>query len=251
MIAWLLAVSALMLAIGLLMGLANRDGAEQVVKGDRPRPSRTGRAMQVPHVPAGCFLDPGHSWMRICSDGSMAVGMDAFLAEALGEVEFVELPSPGSWIRRGDVLLRVVAGGRALRLHAPVTGEVRRVNNALKEEPWRLVSDPYGAGWAVGIWARNHQRAIRPLKIGPAAASYLLAELKHLVDFLPGPGEGYASPLRADGAMPVAGAVCLLDDWRWSLFQREFLDPEQAGDGAEPSKLTRIAAAVAGPDDEA
>src|SRR5271157_5639129 len=81
-------------------------------------------AMLQPRLPQGIFLDPAHSWVRITTDGALRVGIDDFLAEALGEPEAVEAPSRGTQVKRGDPLLRLRVKGRTLVVPAPADGEV-------------------------------------------------------------------------------------------------------------------------------
>ncbi|MDF1561927.1 MAG: glycine cleavage system protein H [Deltaproteobacteria bacterium] len=217
----ILALVALGLALLALVFLLPRRNL--LPRAPEPRPGVPG--MRPPHLPSGTFLDAGHTWLRIAPDGSLRIGVDAFLAEALGRVERVHLPAPGRWVGRGEALLELELGGRRLRLFSPVEGEVQRVNEALEEQPGRLTDDPYGNGWALTIWSRNHKAAIRPLKIGPVAVSFLRRELEHLLDFLPRTEGRAASPLLADGGLPRRGVLAELGERGWPLFQQEFLDP--------------------------
>lgn len=152
--------------------------------------------------------------------------MDAFLAQALGTVDRVVLPELGSWVDKGDRLLEVFVGGRALTVVSPVDGEIQRVNEDLHLRPDALTDNPYGAGWAVTVWSRNHRQAIRPLMIGPPAVSYLLREVRRLAEFLPGEAGPAPAPLLADGGLPRRGCLTFLDDAKWARFQAEFLSPD-------------------------
>ena len=61
-------------------------------------------AMKVPQPPQGIVLDAAHTWLRITSDGRLRVGIDDFLAEAVGPIEKVEVPAQGTTIERGSPL---------------------------------------------------------------------------------------------------------------------------------------------------
>ena len=50
----------------------------------------------LPQPPQGVFLDSAHTWLRITSDGRLRVGIDDFLAEAVGQVDRVEVPAQGA-----------------------------------------------------------------------------------------------------------------------------------------------------------
>ena len=179
--------------------------------------------MLEPRPPHGIFLSPRHAWVRITSDGTLRVGIDDFLAEALGDVEGVEAPPRGAQVRRGDPLLRLRVQGRSLVIPAPVSGEVVAVNGHVVDQPWTVSRDPYGVGWVVALWTRDHHEAIKPLRIGSAATAFLRQEMQRLADFLTPTGVAMTAPLLADGGVPRRGALAAVDAAHWSAFQREFV----------------------------
>jgi glycine cleavage system H protein len=181
--------------------------------------------MLEPRPPQGIFLDPQHSWVRITADGTLRVGIDDFLAEALGEVEAIEAPPRGAQVKRGDPLLKLQVKGRSLVIASPAPGEVVAVNTRTLDQPWTVTRDPYGVGWVVGLWTRDHNEAIKPLRIGSAATAFLRQEMQRLADFLTPAGTLATVPLLADGGVPRKGALAAVDTAHWDAFQREFLAP--------------------------
>jgi hypothetical protein len=99
------------------------------------------------------------------------------------------------------------------------------VNDHVAAQPWTVSRDPYGVGWVVSLWSRDQHEAIKPLRIGSAAAAFLRAEMQRLADFLTPAGTLATVPLLADGGIPRKGAVSALDEGRWDAFQQEFLSP--------------------------
>ncbi len=189
-------------------------------------PVRTGVALQAmlePRPPQGIFLDSTHAWLRITTDGTLRVGVDDFLTEALGEVEAVNPAPRGAQVKRGDPLIRLTVSGREVTIPAPAAGEVVSVNSAAMKEPWSVSRDPYGVGWVVGLWTRDHHEAIRNLRIGSAAGAFLRQEMQRLADFLGHVHAPATAPVLADGGLPGKGAVASLDDSRFQAFQTEFL----------------------------
>lgn len=180
------------------------------------------RPMLEPRPPQGVFLAPAHSWLRINTDGTLRIGIDDFLTEALGEIEAVTLPPRGAQVKRGDPLITLRVKGREVIVPAPAAGEVMAHNAFALNEPWTVARDPYGAGWMVALWTRDHHEAIRPLRIGSAAAAFLRQEVQRLADFLTGV-EPAAAPVLADGGVPGRGSVSALDETRLAAFQEEFL----------------------------
>lgn len=186
-------------------------------------------AMLEPRPPQGVFLHPSHGWVRIQPDGTLRVGLDDFLTEAMGELETVATAARGSKMRRGDPLITLHFEGKKLVVPAPASGEVVGVNERALASPHLVSRDPYGAGWLVSLWTPDHQEAIRPLRIGAGATAYLRQELERFIDFLGGQGPEPAL-LLADGGLPDRGAVQGLDDTGVQAFAESFLAAEKNGE---------------------
>jgi glycine cleavage system H protein len=87
-----------------------------------------------------------HEWVRV--DGSRGtIGITSFAADELGDIVFVELPEVGATLKQFDTFGVVESVKAVSDLYAPVSGEVVEVNEALRETPELLNSDPFGEGW--------------------------------------------------------------------------------------------------------
>ena len=219
-----------MTAILVILTILAFIGVDAVVMALRRHRAAVPVAMQLtpmlePRPPQGIFLDPRHAWVRITTDGTLRVGIDDFLSEALGEIEAVEAPPRGAQVKRGDPLLKLKVRGRSLVVSAPTAGEVVAVNDHAIEQPWTVSRDPYGVGWVVALWTRDHHEAIKPLRIGSAATAFLRQEMQRLADLLTPAGTLATVPLLADGGVPGKGALASVDDARRDAFQKEFLTP--------------------------
>ena len=219
-----------MTAILVILTILAFIGVDAVVMALRRHRVAVPMAMQLtpmlePRPPQGIFLDPRHAWVRITTDGTLRVGIDDFLSEALGEVEAVEAPPRGAQVKRGDPLLKLKVRGRSLVVSAPAAGEVVAVNDHALAQPWTVTRDPYGVGWVVALWTRDHHEAIKPLRIGSAATAFLRQEMQRLADLLTPAGTLATVPLLADGGVPGKGVLASVDDARWDAFQKEFLTP--------------------------
>jgi glycine cleavage system H protein len=181
------------------------------------------RPMLEPRPPQGIFVDRAHSWVRITTEGTLRIGIDDFLTEAIGEIESVQAPARGAQVQRGEPLLRLRVKGKEIVVPAPASGEVVSVNDHALAEPWAINRDPYGVGWVVSLWTRDHHEAIRPLRIGSAAAAFLRQEVQRLADFLVPTGTPSTVPVLADGGMPGKGVVGSLEEDRLKVFEQEFL----------------------------
>jgi glycine cleavage system H protein len=91
-----------------------------------------------------------HEWVRV--DGSSAtIGITSFAADELGDIVFVELPDAGSSLSQFAAFGVVESVKAVSDLFAPVSGTVTEVNDALRDQPELLNTDPFGAGWIARI----------------------------------------------------------------------------------------------------
>ena len=91
-----------------------------------------------------------HEWVRV--DGSRAtIGITSFAADELGDIVFVELPEPGASLSQFGTFGVVESVKAVSDLYAPVSGEVVEVNEALRDAPELLNSDPFGEGWIAKV----------------------------------------------------------------------------------------------------
>jgi glycine cleavage system H protein len=87
-----------------------------------------------------------HEWIR--NDGGTAtVGITKYAAEQLGDVVYVELPTPGKKLAAGGEAAVVESVKAASEIYTPASGEVTEANAALSAEPAKVNADPEGAGW--------------------------------------------------------------------------------------------------------
>jgi glycine cleavage system H protein len=91
-----------------------------------------------------------HEWVR--ADGSRAtIGITSFAADELGDIVFVELPEVGARLTQFGTFGVVESVKAVSDLYAPVSGEVVEVNEALRDSPELLNSDPFGEGWIARV----------------------------------------------------------------------------------------------------
>ncbi len=93
---------------------------------------------------------PDHEYIRVEGDTGV-VGITHYAQEQLGDIVFVELPSVGKMLKKGDEAAVVESVKAASEIYAPVSGEVVEVNSLLTSEPGTVNSDPENAGWMFKI----------------------------------------------------------------------------------------------------
>ncbi|KDA54278.1 hypothetical protein EG19_12420 [Thermoanaerobaculum aquaticum] len=181
------------------------------------------RAFAPVHAPKGVFLSPGHSWAFLTQTGELRLGVDELLAQALGGADRVELPKPGTTLRKGEPMAKIHRLSRTLTVPSPVDGTVVAVNETVARGPVPLDADPYGAFWFVTAVPMEHTEALASLKVGDRAVQWLKGEMQRFSEFLAARLTPKALGVAlADGARPVVGAALALDEAAFSQFQREF-----------------------------
>ena len=91
-----------------------------------------------------------HEWIAV--DGKTAtIGITDFAQAQLGDVVFLDLPSPGRKLAKGETFGVIESVKAASDLYAPVTGTVASVNDKLAGSPELVNSDPYGDGWILKV----------------------------------------------------------------------------------------------------
>jgi glycine cleavage system H protein len=112
-------------------------------------PPRTGRAIRcwTRRISLERYTTD-HAWAR--AEGALVrVGLSAFALAELGDVAWVELPTMGRHVKRGEPACSIESLKSTGEVYAPVSGTVAEVNAALSDEQGcRTVNrDPLGDGW--------------------------------------------------------------------------------------------------------
>jgi glycine cleavage system H protein len=118
-----------------------------------------------------------HEWAKDNDDGTVLIGITDYAQEMLTDIVFVELPTIGKKVAKGEPVAVVESVKSVSDVYAPVSGEVIAVNNQLEEEPALLNQDAFGDGWI----ARMRVADIAELATMLDAAAYekLISEEKH------------------------------------------------------------------------
>ncbi|MEM9702045.1 MAG: glycine cleavage system protein GcvH [Planctomycetota bacterium] len=91
-----------------------------------------------------------HEWVG--RDGDLAVvGISDFAVNQLTDLVYVDLPSVGSAVAKGETFGEVESVKAVSDLYSPVSGEVVEVNSDLEDDMGPLSEDPFGAGWLIKV----------------------------------------------------------------------------------------------------
>ena len=87
-----------------------------------------------------------HEWVEI--DGNVAtIGITEHAQDQLGDLTFVELPTPGRRLAQGDAAAVVESVKAASDVYAPLAGEVVAANQSIVDDPSIVNADPMAKGW--------------------------------------------------------------------------------------------------------
>ncbi|TFY83596.1 hypothetical protein EWM64_g424 [Hericium alpestre] len=78
-----------------------------------------------------------------------------YAQKSLGDVVFVELPSEGAVVEKGDVIGAVESVKAASDIYSPVTGTVIAINSELDGSPSLLNKSPEDKGWLCKIEVKD------------------------------------------------------------------------------------------------
>lgn len=161
-------------------------------------------------VPGWLFYSRNHMWLDMGDDGLCHVGLDAFLARVVGNVERLVFLTPKGRARPTVVL---TARGVDLTLTFPHPLVVTAANHRLRSNMARLTGDPYGSGWlfegrleATSSAETVPEGAATDLIEGHEPAEWMTRETRRLTEFVHEQILGRRTgdeTLVADGGVPV------------------------------------------------
>ena len=117
-----------------------------------------------------------HEWADQENDGLVWVGISNHAQEALGDVMFFQAPKIGQQVKQGEAIAVIESVKAASDIHAPVSGEIVALNEAVDDSPEIVNENPYG------VWL---------FKIKPDSEDGLASELNQLLgleQYTAGPG---------------------------------------------------------------
>jgi glycine cleavage system H protein len=101
-------------------------------------------------IPPDLRYTKEHEWVRV-DDGIGTVGITDYAQDQLGDVVYVDLPSPGKQISQLAVFGEIESVKAVSELYAPVSGEVVESNGALADKPELINESPYSEGWLMKL----------------------------------------------------------------------------------------------------
>ncbi len=92
------------------------------------------------------YFTEDHEWVDV--DGDVGtVGISDYAQGQLGDIVFVDVPTEGKQLIKGDEAAVVESVKAASDVYSPVSGTVIEANDALADEPALVNSDAEADGW--------------------------------------------------------------------------------------------------------
>ena len=95
-----------------------------------------------------------HEYIRV-DGGTGTVGITNYAQDQLGDIVFVELPSVGQTLKKGDEAAVVESVKAASEIYSPASGTVIEVNIALTGEPGLINAAAATDGWIFKLQLDN------------------------------------------------------------------------------------------------
>ena len=102
------------------------------------------------NVPEKLQYTEDHEWVAV-EDDVATIGITDYAQSELGDIVFIELPSVGDSITKGDSFGTIEAVKAVSDLFAPLSGEVLEVNEELADMPEKINESPYEEGWMIRV----------------------------------------------------------------------------------------------------
>lgn len=117
-------------------------------------------------VPTDRKYQNTHEW-ALEKDGLVVVGITDVAVEQLSDLVFVDLPSTGKTVTKGESFGEIESVKAVSELVAPCDGTVEAVHEALADDLDILKKDAFGEGWMIKI-KPNDAGQLADMMDGPA-----------------------------------------------------------------------------------
>jgi glycine cleavage system H lipoate-binding protein len=168
-------------------------------------------------LPAQLSYHPGHGWAAKEARQVVRIGLDDFAARLLGQIDQIELPARGRWLRQGEKGWTLTRGSHRFEMLSPIEGEVVDVNLQVVNNPSVLRDDPYGAGWLVAVHAPAGEANLKNLLRGRLAQRWMEESVATLYSRMDGGCEVHLQ----DGGRAIPDILAQVPEDRWEKLVRE------------------------------
>jgi glycine cleavage system H lipoate-binding protein len=171
-------------------------------------------------IPQGYCFHPGHTWTLKEGSDNARIGIDSFASNLIGKIDRIDVIGENRWVRQGQKLMTIHAGGESFDLVSPVEGVVTTINRDIAEDPTLAARDPYQKGWIAAVKSPDIAINQKNLVQGSMVAPWL----QNNVTRLNGMVAQLAPTMAADGGLPARGLLMrVTPELRQKLLKEFFL----------------------------
>jgi len=110
------------------------------------------------------FFLGAHSWTRLEEDGSATVGLGETFAGVSGDLQAIELPTPGEEMAQGKSFAKLMSSeGLVGNVWSPLSGRVQETNSDLHSQLHWIDKDPFEKGWLVKLSPTHLEQELKNL----------------------------------------------------------------------------------------
>ncbi len=184
-------------------------------------------SLQMLKIPQGLHLSSNHTWMHLKKAGTARIGLDDLLMHITGEVNVTFIATPGVEIKKGDLLAEINREGKTLQIYSPISGEIKKANNSLLNNPEFLNNDPFNQGWVYEIKPSQWIAETRSCYLAEESSKWMKNELERFKEFILNATGGGVSDtsqiILQDGGELCDHTMSQLPNEVWKDFQKKFL----------------------------
>jgi glycine cleavage system H lipoate-binding protein len=169
------------------------------------------------------YYHPNHLWVKVEKEGTVRLGIDDFAAKLFGEITEVSLPREGEMIKSGETDLLFRIGKKEVKIPLPISGEVKRINREVVDQPKFITQEPYEKGWLFSVLSEDIADFLINCLRGNSAEKWIQDEFEELQQILKKECEITIS----DGGELVSNFTTKLTPETWERLIEKFLKSKQ------------------------
>jgi len=99
---------------------------------------------------SACRFTDSHEWFHVDGD-VVTLGITQYAANELTDITYVQMKPVGEVIEAGTAVGEVESVKTTADVYSPFAGQVIEINESLSDDPGRINTDPFNAGWLARI----------------------------------------------------------------------------------------------------
>lgn len=172
----------------------------------------------------GLIYHTNHTWTFRTPEGSVLTGINAFVANAVDQLEIVFIKSPGEKISRGEVFARIGQEPGVLKIRSAVTGTILQINEDIVRHPGRILEDIYNTGWLIALKPESWKEEASTGLTGEESEKWINNELERVRSFTQTALSGEQTQVfLQDGGTLATGFLSRFPENVWLQFDAEFM----------------------------